>query len=268
MPTAVAELARPRLVRAGRSAPSSSPRSSGMVVGGDLGDRRGPRPALLAGVGGLRRRPARRRARRRHGRLRRRPRACRASAAASSPSRSTSSPGRPTRRRCARGCSAPFSAAWVLPALVGPARGRPGHRRTLGWRLVFLGLLPLIAVGLAARAARAAAAGARPTARPRRRRPGAGGRCWPGSASPPCSTPGSGSTSLAVGLAVVGLAALVARAAAAAARRHRAGCGAGLPGGGRRPRAAGRRLLRHGRAAAARPDRAARLRPGRRRASR
>jgi len=43
---------------------------------------------------------------------------------------------------------AAFSAAWVLPALVGPLLAGlvTAH---LGWRWVFLGMLPLIAVGLA-----------------------------------------------------------------------------------------------------------------------
>ena len=39
---------------------------------------------------------------------------------------------------------ATLSTAWVLPGVIGPAiAGRVGE--TLGWRYVFLGLLPLIA---------------------------------------------------------------------------------------------------------------------------
>ena len=120
-----------------------------MVVGGDLGDRRGPRAGadraasavfaagLLAGglaadmavfvaaravqgVGG----------------------------GIDLASRSTSSPGRPTTPRLRPRLFGAISAAWVLPALVGPARRRRLITAHVGWRLVFLGLLPLVAVGL------------------------------------------------------------------------------------------------------------------------
>jgi MFS family permease len=118
----------------------------GLVVGGDLGDRKGPRPALLAGVGsfGL-------------GLL----------AAGLAPdmvlfvaARAVQGVGggvisvslyvvagrayEPALRPRLFGA---ISAAWVLPALVGPvASGLITAQAS--WRLVFLGLLPLIAVGL------------------------------------------------------------------------------------------------------------------------
>jgi MFS family permease len=118
----------------------------GLVVGGDLGDRRGPRPALLAGVGsfaigllagGLA-----------------------VNMAVFVAARAVQGVGggiigvslyvvagrayEPALRPRLFGA---ISAAWVLPALVGPlAAGLiTAHA---GWRLVFLGLLPLIACGL------------------------------------------------------------------------------------------------------------------------
>jgi MFS family permease len=118
----------------------------GLVVGGDLGDRRGPRPALLAGVGsfaigllagGLA-----------------------ANMAMFVAARAVQGVGggiisvslyvvagrayQPALRPRLFGA---ISAAWVLPALVGPlAAGLiTAHA---GWRVVFLGLLPLIACGL------------------------------------------------------------------------------------------------------------------------
>ena len=119
----------------------------GMVVGGDLGDRYGPRPALLAGVGsfavgllagGLA-----------------------ANMALFVAARAVQGVGggiisvslyvvagrayEPVLRPRLFGA---ISAAWVLPALIGPlAAGLITAHAS--WRLVFLGLLPLIACGLA-----------------------------------------------------------------------------------------------------------------------
>ncbi len=119
----------------------------GMVLGGDLGDRRGPRVALLWGVGvfaaglvasGL---------------------AvdmplfvlggpCRAWAAASSRCRSTWWPGAAFDPRMRPALFGALSAAWVVPALVGPLLA--GLLTSVAtWRLVFLGILPLVAAGLA-----------------------------------------------------------------------------------------------------------------------
>jgi MFS family permease len=119
----------------------------GMVVGGDLDDRRGSRPALLTGVlvfatgllaGGL------------SGHM-----------AVFVTSRAVQGvgggiiavslyvvAGQAYRPELRPRLFAAFSAAWVLPALVGPVLAGliTVH---LGWRWVFLGLLPLIAVGLA-----------------------------------------------------------------------------------------------------------------------
>ncbi|MCU1669645.1 MAG: Major Facilitator Superfamily arabinose transporter [Blastococcus sp.] len=118
----------------------------GMVVGGDAGDRSGPRTALLGGVAGF---------------------AVGLLAAGSAGSMALF-----VAARAVQGVGAgiiavslyvvagqayeaelrprlfgAISAAWVLPALVGPlvAGLVTAH---LSWRLVFLGLLPLIAVGL------------------------------------------------------------------------------------------------------------------------
>jgi len=119
----------------------------GMVVGGDVGDRRGPRTALLSGVGVF---------------------AAGLLAAGLSgdmalfvAARAVQGVGggiiavslyvvagqayEPALRPKLFGA---ISAAWVVPALVGPlvAGLLTAH---LTWRLVFLGLLPLIVVGLA-----------------------------------------------------------------------------------------------------------------------
>ena len=101
-----------------------------------------------------------------------------------------------------------FSAAWVLPALVGPLiSGLVTDHLT--WRLVFLGLLPLIAVGLA-------------LVLPSIRRlavpdgtavPAAGRRWWAllaGVGIGALQYAGQRRDLLAVGIAVLGLAALVA----------------------------------------------------------
>jgi MFS family permease len=119
----------------------------GMVVGGDLDDRRGSRTALLAGVaifaagllaGGL------------SGHM-----------AVFVAARAVQGVGGgiiAVSLYVVAGCAyrpdlrprlfAAFSAAWVLPALVGPLLA--GLITThLGWRWVFLGMLPLIALGLA-----------------------------------------------------------------------------------------------------------------------
>ena len=164
----------------------------GMVVGGDAGDRRGPRVALpwgvavfaagllLAGLAGN------------MARVRRRPRG------AGSRRRRH---GRPALRD--RGSGLPpslrprlfgaFSTAWVLPALIGPVVA--GLVTThASWRLVFLGLLPLIVVGaLLVVSAGPVVHGAR-DAGGRGSGPPRGGRRSPAWGSPPCSTPVSGWT--------------------------------------------------------------------------
>jgi MFS family permease len=119
----------------------------GMVVGGDVGDRSGPRAALLSGVGvfaagllvaGLAGNMA----------LFVAARALQgvgAGAIAVSLYVVAGQAYEPALRPRLFGA---ISAAWVLPALIGPlvAGLVTAHA---SWRLVFLGLLPLIAVGLA-----------------------------------------------------------------------------------------------------------------------
>ena len=252
---------------AGRSAPSSWPRWSAWSWAATLGDRRGPRAALLAGVaifaagllaGGLAEHMAvfvAARAvqgvgggRHRGLALRRRRAGLRAGAAAAA-----------VRRLLRRPGCCPRWSARSLAGLI-TTHARPG-----GW--VFLGLLPLIALGLALvlpalrglgvpeRRGRAAArppvVGAARRCRHRRaavRRPAAG--------------PRSPSASPSLGRGRAGR-----RPAPLLPARHRPGP-AGPARRRRRPRPAGRRLLRHGRPAAPRPDRAARLQPDDRRASR
>ncbi|HEX2075508.1 MAG TPA: MFS transporter [Geodermatophilus sp.] len=118
----------------------------GMVLGGDVGDRRGPRTALLAGTGIF---------------------AAGLLTAGLAGSMALFVAGRAVQGFgsgliavslyvVAGQAYAPglrprlfgaISAAWVLPALVGPLVS--GLVTThVGWRLVFLGLLPLIAAGL------------------------------------------------------------------------------------------------------------------------
>jgi MFS family permease len=137
----------------------------GMVVGGDVGDRSGPRAALLGGVGvfaagllvaGL------------AGNMglfvaARGLQGVGAGAIAVSLYVVAGQAYEPALRPRLFGA---ISAAWVLPALIGPlvAGLVTAHA---SWRLVFLGLLPLIAVGLAlvlpaVHRLRAAAAGVAP----------------------------------------------------------------------------------------------------------
>ena len=101
-----------------------------------------------------------------------------------------------------------FSAAWVLPALVGPTvAGLLTEHLT--WRLVFLGLLPLIALGLALVLP---AVRARPL--PAAPRAGTSGRRWwallAGVGIGTLQYAGQRMDLLAVGVAAVGLGALVA----------------------------------------------------------
>ena len=74
---------------------------------------------------------------------------------------------------------ATLSTAWVLPGVIGPAiAGSVGE--TVGWRFVFLGLLPLIALAgaLTLGAARTRSRGRAGTPmRPRRPPPRASGAC-------------------------------------------------------------------------------------------
>ena len=144
----------------------------GMVVGGEVGDRRSPRAGVLAGVrvfaaglliAGVAQHMAV---------LVARP--------------GGAGPGRRRRHRAAvrhRRAGVPselrprlfgaFAAGWVLPALIGPLAA--GLVTThVGWRGVFLGLLPLVAG-----ASPCSSAPARPRApRGRRLRTGAATRCW------------------------------------------------------------------------------------------
>ncbi len=54
----------------------------------------------------------------------------------------------PSRTSSGRGCSRSLSTAWVVPGLIGPALAGAVAEAT-SWRLVFLGLLPLIVVAAA-----------------------------------------------------------------------------------------------------------------------
>jgi MFS family permease len=119
----------------------------GMVVGGDLDDRRGSRTALLAGVtifaagllaGGLSG----------HMAVFVAARAVQGIGGGIIAVSLYVVAGRAYRADLRPRLFAAFSAAWVLPALVGPLLA--GLITThLGWRWVFLGMLPLIALGLA-----------------------------------------------------------------------------------------------------------------------
>ena len=180
-------------------------------------------------------------------------------------SRSTSSSGRPTTRAAAPAVRRHRGRPGCCPRSIGPLVAGAGDRRT--W--AGAGSSSACCRFVARRAgAPAAGAAARSPSRPTRRRPGspaaawaAAGRRW---ASARCSTPASGSTCSASASPwpgwsplVAGLRPLLPRGTVRARR--------GLPAvvAGRGP--AGRRLLRHGRAAAAHPRPAARLQPDRRR---
>jgi MFS family permease len=118
----------------------------GMVLGGDLDDRRGSRTALLAGVtifaagllaGGLSG----------HMAVFVAARAVQGVGGGIIAVSLYVVAGRAYRPDLRPRLFAAFSAAWVLPALVGPLLA--GLITThLGWRWVFLGMLPLIALGL------------------------------------------------------------------------------------------------------------------------
>jgi len=119
----------------------------GMVLGGDLDDRRGSRAALLAGVaifaagllaGGLSG----------HMAVFVAARAVQGVGGGIIAVSLYVVAGRAYRPELRPRLFAAFSAAWVLPALVGPLLA--GLITThLGWRWVFLGMLPLILLGLA-----------------------------------------------------------------------------------------------------------------------
>ena len=119
----------------------------GMVVGGDVGDRRGPRAALLGGVAVF---------------------AAGLLVAGAAPDMAVFVAGRLVQGLGAGAISVSLyvvagqaygaglrprlfgaiSAAWVVPALVGPVVAG-AVTASAGWRWVFLGLLPLIGAGLA-----------------------------------------------------------------------------------------------------------------------
>jgi MFS family permease len=179
----------------------------GMVLGGDLGDRRGSRAALLAGVGlfagGL--------------------------LAAGVAGHMAAFVGARALQGIGGGiisvslymvagqAYAPalrprlfgaISAAWVIPALVGPLiSGLVTAHAT--WRLVFLGLLPLIVLGLAL----VLPAISRLATAPGAAVPAAGRRWWAllaGAGIGALQYAGQRLDALAIGIAAVGLAALVA----------------------------------------------------------
>ena len=118
----------------------------GMVVGGDLGDRRGPRPALIAGVGsfalgllagGLAGNMA----------LFVAARAVQGVGGGIISVSLYVVAGRAYEPALRPRLFGAISAAWVLPALVGPLTAGMITAQA-SWRLVFLGLLPLVAFGL------------------------------------------------------------------------------------------------------------------------
>ncbi|MGY2064970.1 MFS transporter [Blastococcus sp. SYSU DS0619] len=179
----------------------------GMVLGGDVGDRRGPRAALLTGVAVF--------------------------AAGLLAAGLAGSMALFVAARAVQGLGGgvivvslyvvagqayattlrprlfgAFAAAWVLPALIGPVVS--GLLTThLTWRLVFLGLLPLILLGLAL-----VLPAVRGLAVPEEGAPSAPARRWwallAGVGIAVLQYAGQRMDLLAVGLAVAGLAALVA----------------------------------------------------------
>ena len=153
-----------------------------------------------------------------------------------------------------------FSTAWVIPALVGPLVA--GLVTThVGWRLVFLGLLPLIVVGalLVVSAGRSFASPENPAAAAPAR------RWWAalaglGIAVPPVRGPAPGPARPGARRGRRGRPRRRAAAAAAGGNgpRARRGCPRR-----RLARSAGRGVLRHGRAAAPDAHLGARLQPDR-----
>ena len=117
----------------------------GIVAAGQLADRRGTALPVRPRARPVHRRPARRRPGAVDGRCSSRPASSRAWAPGPSPRSPTPASARPTRRRCASGVFAVFSSAWVIPGLVGPAAAS-GIAGALGWRAVFLSLLPFVAL--------------------------------------------------------------------------------------------------------------------------
>jgi MFS family permease len=118
----------------------------GMVVGGDIGDRHGPRPALIAGVGsfalgllagGLAGNMA----------LFVAARAVQGVGGGIISVSLYVVAGRAYEPALRPRLFGAISAAWVLPALVGPVASGVITAQA-SWRLVFLGLLPLVAFGL------------------------------------------------------------------------------------------------------------------------
>jgi MFS family permease len=179
----------------------------GMVVGGDLGDRRGPRAALLGGVAvfgaGL-------------------------LVAGTAPHVAVFVAGRVVQGLGAGSIAVSLyvvagqaydaalrprlfgaiSAAWVVPALVGPAVA--GVVTTgIGWRWVFLGLLPLIAAGLVL-----VLPAVRPLTAPDRPPPAVPSRRWwavlAGLGIGALQYAGQRLDAVAVGVGIAGLAALLA----------------------------------------------------------